>query len=215
MTSRAAAGIALAIASTLLATAGIGVLAYGLQDRPAAVQHSTHTRISTPAPSRSLPPAPADAPSSSGRPAITERDRGAPSPSATGTAQTNPTGHEAIVVGDGPAGDAAIQKVLAAANPANLPPALEQQLTMLGQRVWLAQATGQGREAWPAYFRDSDASWTYTHVRIQAAIARRTPDGHAEVKLVWTGTDPTGETHEAEPATLHLLQGDSGWEPVQ
>ncbi|MEU1628196.1 hypothetical protein ABZ746_23270 [Streptomyces sp. NPDC020096] len=91
---------------------------------------------------------------------------------------------------------------------------LEQQLISLGRSVWLAQVTGQGRAPWPAYFRGEDTRWVYTQVRIQAAIARLTTDGRAQVKLVWAGTDPTGGAHEAQPATVQLQQHGGTWVPT-
>ena len=207
MTSRGS-GIALAIASALMAVAAVTAMALGLQNQP-AVSSTAPPRASVP--SASLAPTGTASPSS--RPAVSGPGNGAPSPTAAGAPSSS--AREATVVGDGPAGDAAIQKVLEASSPANLPAALEQQLASLGRSVWLAQVTGQGRGTWPAYFRGEDTRWIYTHVRIQASIARLTTDGRALVKLVWAGTDPTGQPHEAQPATITVQSSGGIWQPVR
>ena len=197
---RPPAGIALAAASALLAGAGIGFIVYGLQPVSADRIPAARPPVSSP----------------TGRPA-------ASSPSSATAATTSPssvsptvdTSHELTVTGDGSAGDHAIQQVLENSARRNITTALEGQLTTLGRKVWLAEVTGSGRGAWPTFFTGQHHSWLYTHVRIQAAIARGTTPGHADVQLVWAGIDPTGQKHEDEPGALHLVRTAGTWLPVQ
>ncbi|MGW2650902.1 hypothetical protein ACWC2T_39980 [Streptomyces sp. NPDC001393] len=94
--------------------------------------------------------------------------------------------------GEGPAGDAAIQKALEAAWPADLPPDDERQLLAAGRALLRADATGIGRAKWPRVFPDASQhpAPAFATARIQAAIARRDgADDQAVVHLVWAGAD--------------------------
>lgn len=197
---RPPAGIALAALSALLAGAGIGLVVCGLQpvgpDRAPVARRPVATGIPSVRP-----------PVSSPVPEVTATSA-PPGPSATAGAA-----HELTVPGDGPSGDRAIQEVLEGSSRRNIPASLENRLTALGRKVWLAEVTGAGRGAWPAYFRGQHSSWLFTHVRVQAAIAREAGPDRATVQLVWAGTDPAGQQHEDQPATLRLVRIDDRWAP--
>ncbi|MFD4972795.1 hypothetical protein [Streptomyces sp. NPDC058424] len=99
--------------------------------------------------------------------------------------------------GEGPAGDAAIQKALEAAWPADLPAGDERWLLAAGRDLLRADATGIGRAKWPDVFPDSGRglapAFATARFRIQAAIARRDrADDRAVVHLVWAGADRGG-----------------------
>jgi hypothetical protein len=196
------AGLVLATASLVLALSGISVISHALHHpgQPAAPAPARSARPVTPA-------SPATPRGSRRPPTPAERDGSGPSSSSAPVNQ--------MVAGGGPAGDHAIQEVLEASTPRNLPPGTEQQLTALGRKVWLAEATGAGRAAWPGYFRRTDTRFTYTRVRIQAAIARATSAGRAQVILVWAGTDPGGKTEEDRPATVAFQQIEGTWQPIR
>ncbi|MFJ3714110.1 MULTISPECIES: hypothetical protein [unclassified Streptomyces] len=120
------------------------------------------------------------------------------------------------VAGDGPGGDRAIQDVLDRSSPRDLEPALERRLVALATRVWKADVTGTGRSQWPAYFSDpSPPRAPYTHVRVQAAIARQGAGGRVRVDLVWAGAGPSGEAADGRPARVLLHKTDSTWEPLR
>jgi hypothetical protein len=99
--------------------------------------------------------------------------------------------------GEGPAGDAAIQKALEAAWPADLPPDDERRLLAAGRALLRADATGVGRAEWPGVFPDAGQhlapAFATARFRIQAAIARRDgAEDRAVVHLVWAGADRGG-----------------------
>ena len=121
----------------------------------------------------------------------------------------------ALAPGDGPGTDAAVQLLLQQSSPANLPAVLTSTLESLGRRVWLADVTGTGRSRWPDYFTHAGASG-YTHVRVQAAIARAEGPSQVAVTLLWAGTSPAGDPEMALPGTVHLTQQTNGtWEPTR
>ncbi|MEY9842732.1 hypothetical protein [Streptacidiphilus sp. EB103A] len=121
----------------------------------------------------------------------------------------------ALAPADGPACDPAVQAMLDRSTPNNLPVVLEQQLAQLGRQVWLADVTGADRTRWPAYFT-SPGSSGYTHVRVQAAIARRTATTTVTVTLLWAGTSPDAEPQIGLPGTVKLAQhADGTWEPTR
>ncbi|MFF1602481.1 hypothetical protein ACFVYV_34150 [Streptomyces mirabilis] len=99
--------------------------------------------------------------------------------------------------GEGVAGDAAIQKSLEDAWPADLAADDEHKLLAAGRGLLRADATGVGRAKWPALFGDPDQAiapaFATARFRIQAAVARRdgSPD-KAVVHLVWAGADRGG-----------------------
>ena len=119
--------------------------------------------------------------------------------------------------GAGPAADPAIQRALDAATAPDLPAATAKALVTLGRQVWTAEATGAGRQRWPGYFGNRGATWTYRDFRIQAAIARRDPSAPARalVRLVWVGTDPTGQVLDDRIATVTFTRQGQTWTPVR
>ncbi|MFE0462278.1 hypothetical protein ACFW1A_23800, partial [Kitasatospora sp. NPDC058965] len=114
-----------------------------------------------------------------------------PSPSAVSTEV--PSGVPAV--GDGPAGDVAVQAAFARLHPSDLSAADTEALVALGRDVWLAETTGAGRTRWPQYFSlgpAASAPYLYSGVRIQAVAAHSAtsaPD-RARVDLLWVGTSP-------------------------
>jgi hypothetical protein len=164
--------------------------------------------------------------SSSARPAArsTPKDAAAsspsgpePSPSASASASALPP-H-----GEGTAGDRAIQQALDTAWPADLDAVDERQLLTAGRALLRADATGVGRDRWPAYFARQEAvapAFATARFRIQAAIARQ--DGardRAVVHLVWAGTDRGGTHTDGRITDLHFTrtttnkEGEPAWIP--
>lgn len=119
--------------------------------------------------------------------------------------------------GAGPRADPLVQRALERAVPADLAPADERQLTVLGRAVWLAEATGSGRAKWPAYFPDPGMTSGYSRVRIQGLIARRDTEHQADavVHLVWAGADPSGTFLDGRTATLRFTRQAGTWAPVR
>ncbi|MGV9349323.1 hypothetical protein ACWDSD_31915 [Streptomyces spiralis] len=125
--------------------------------------------------------------------------------------------------GEGPAGDAAIQKALEAAWPADLPPDDERRLLAAGRALLRADATGIGRAKWPGVFPDAGQhlapAFATARFRIQAAIARRDDaDDQAVVHLVWAGADRGGTFTDGRIADWHFTRstskkGASTWTP--
>jgi hypothetical protein len=114
--------------------------------------------------------------------------------------------------------DSYLQQVLEQTQPADLPAAQEKQLVALADQVLLADLTGQGRSAFPSYFGGQAATTAWSHVRIQAGIARRHPGSSSQVDahLVYAGTDPGGRAQDRQTITIVLAQasGASNWQPV-
>ncbi|RKE03021.1 hypothetical protein [Streptomyces sp. TLI_171] len=137
------------------------------------------------------------------------------SPPATAPVGTR-TAPADLLAGEVP--DRYLQLVLDQTQPADLPPTQEQQFVALADQVLLADLTGQGRAAFPSYFGGQAATAPWSHVRIQAGIARRHSGGGNEVDahLVYAGTDPHGRAQERQSATIGLIQavGDTSWLPV-
>ncbi|MEU8735013.1 hypothetical protein AB0C68_37295 [Streptomyces tendae] len=131
----------------------------------------------------------------------------APSPSASASASVSALPPH----GGGLAGDRAIQQALDAAWPADLDGTDERQLLTLGRALLRADATGLGRDRWPAYFAASPQgvapAFATARFRIQAAIARQ--DGardRAVVHLVWAGTDRGGTHTDGRITDLHFVR---------
>lgn len=104
--------------------------------------------------------------------------------------------------------------MLQASTPANLPQQQERELVALGERVWRADVTGRGRGQWPSYFPDAAPPYTpYTHIRLQAAIARAVGNSQAEVHLVWAGTNLSGQQADGRTTRLLFTGTARGWEP--
>ncbi len=121
------------------------------------------------------------------------------------------------VSGDGPSGDHAVQRLLDRTTPTDLPPTTARHLTRLATSVWLAETTGVGRAAWPAYFTGSGLRAPYDEVRVQAAVAhqRGQPSGRAEVRLVWAGADAAGEFRDGRTGRVLLEFHRKEWEPIR
>lgn len=126
--------------------------------------------------------------------------------------------------GEGAAGDRAIQQALDTAWPADLDTFDERQLLAAGRALLRADATGVGRDRWPAYFSRQEAvapAFATARFRIQAAIARQ--DGsrdRAVVHLVWAGTDRGGTHTDGRITDLHFTgttptheKGEPAWIP--
>ncbi|WP_306945298.1 hypothetical protein [Streptomyces sp. B4I13] len=124
--------------------------------------------------------------------------------------------------GEGVAGDAAIQKSLEGAWPADLGSDDERTLLAAGRGLLRADATGVGRDVWPALFGDPDQAiapaFSTARFRIQAAIARSggSPD-KAVVHLVWAGADRAGTYTDRRISDWHFTRtsrnGASSWTP--
>ncbi|MGC9501026.1 hypothetical protein [Streptomyces sp. WG7] len=125
--------------------------------------------------------------------------------------------------GEGAAGDRAIQQALHAAWPADLDAVDERQLLTAGRALLRADATGVGRDRWPAYFGGAGQgvapAFATARFRIQAAIARQdgSPD-KAVVHLVWAGTDRGGTHTDGRITDLHFTrtnpkEGEPEWIP--
>ncbi|MGW7824642.1 hypothetical protein ACWGLF_42775 [Streptomyces puniciscabiei] len=125
--------------------------------------------------------------------------------------------------GEGPAGDAAIQKALEAAWPADLPPDDQRRLLAAGRALLRADATGIGRSKWPGFFPEAGQhlapAFAAGRLRIQAAIARRDgADDQAVVHLVWAGADRGGTFTDNRITDWHFTRstskrGASTWIP--
>ncbi|MFI6340714.1 hypothetical protein [Streptomyces sp. NPDC050535] len=99
--------------------------------------------------------------------------------------------------GEGVAGDRAIQQLLEAAWPADLPADDERDLRAAGAVLLRADATGVGRAKWPGLFDSTEQviapAFATERFRVQAVIARRDgPAGRVVVHLVWAGIDRGG-----------------------
>ncbi|MFI1674859.1 hypothetical protein [Streptomyces sp. NPDC020598] len=125
--------------------------------------------------------------------------------------------------GEGVAGDAAIQKSLEGAWPADLAADDERTLLAAGRGLLRADATGIGRGAWPALFGDPDHAiappFSTARFRIQAAIARSDSNqDKAVVHLVWAGTDRAGTYTDRRISDWYFTRtprkGASSWTPL-
>jgi hypothetical protein len=177
------------------------------------------------APAASAPPR-ATAPTA--RPTATAPgSRAAPSSAlaqaTASTASTHSANSSALPPhGEGVAGDAAIQKSLEDAWPADLAADDEHKLLAAGRGLLRADATGVGRAKWPAIFGDPDQAtapaFATARFRIQAAVARRngSPD-KAAVHLVWAGTDRGGTYTDRRITDWYFARtstkGASTWTP--
>ncbi|MFJ1839816.1 hypothetical protein ACIOJ9_38905 [Streptomyces sp. NPDC088175] len=125
--------------------------------------------------------------------------------------------------GEGPVGDAAVQEVLEASWPRDLPAGDERQLLAAGRGLLRADATGAGRAKWPGVFPDSGQvvapAFGSGRFRVQAAIARRDGAvGRAVVHLVWAGADRGGTFADGRVTDWYFIRtvsrkGASTWIP--
>ncbi|GHA47926.1 hypothetical protein GCM10010329_82940 [Streptomyces spiroverticillatus] len=142
----------------------------------------------------------------------------APQPEPTRSLVTGPG--ELPAPGEGPRADPAIQRVLRAAVPDDLPAPVARQVEALGRAVLVADVTGRGRPLWPAYFPPGQPVRAFTRMRVQATAAQADGTNRAVVHLVWAGADPGGTYRDGRPHTLRFqhtnkptLQG-VPWTPV-
>ncbi|MEU3795962.1 hypothetical protein AB0F07_40360 [Streptomyces fructofermentans] len=157
-------------------------------------------------------------------PSATARDqRTAQGPRLTRLAPTERADPSALPPrGEGPAGDKAIQKSLEAAWPPDLAATDERRLLAAGRHLLRADATGIGRNGWPALFGSPGQTiapaFATARFRIQAAVARRdnSPD-KAVVHLVWAGTDRGGTHTDRRVTDWHFTRtstkGATSWTP--
>ncbi|MFE6098172.1 hypothetical protein ACFQ7M_40435 [Streptomyces massasporeus] len=121
--------------------------------------------------------------------------------------------------GEGAAADRDIQRALEAAWPADLSAGDERQLRAIGRALLRADATGIGRDRWPAFFdqpgRAIAPAFAPARFRIQAVIARRAgPTGEAVVHLVWAGSDRGGTYTDHRITDLHFTHTERKGEPT-
>ncbi|CAM5516991.1 hypothetical protein STENM223S_03211 [Streptomyces tendae] len=178
-------------------------------------------------PDQSGPRAAHPSPSSSAQPAARSTPKNAAAPSPSRLAPSPSASVSALPPhGEGQVGDRAIQQNLDTAWPADLDAVDERQLLAAGRALLRADATGAGRDRWPAYFgaaRQGVAppAFATARFRIQAAVARR--DGaldRAVVHLVWAGTDRGGTHTDGRITELHFTrtastnkEGEPTWIP--
>ncbi|WP_455357106.1 hypothetical protein [Streptomyces sp. SYSU K217416] len=175
----------LLIATVILVVAGVVLLTVPNAPSAPATSATPRAAVPTAAPSAAAP---------GGRSPQT----GAPASATASTAPAETVSVSALPPhGEGMAGDAAIQKSLEDAWPADLAADDEWKLLAAGRGLLRADATGIGRAKWPSLFGDPDQAiapaFATARFRIQAAIARS--DGSpnkAVVHLVWAGTDRGG-----------------------
>lgn len=112
--------------------------------------------------------------------------------------------------------DRNIQGVLSRTSRPDLPRAQERALVALASAIQIADLTGVGRERWPGYFHGETPTVGYTHIRIQAGIARRvtTADTPVDVTLIWAGHSPTGQQLVWQRAFIRLTWDGSVWQPT-
>ncbi|MEU8868702.1 hypothetical protein [Streptomyces umbrinus] len=136
---------------------------------------------------------------------------------------TEPTASALPPRGEGAPADAAIQRSLEAAWPADLTADDERKLLAAGRGLLRADATGVGRARWPALFggpnQEIAPAFATARFRIQAAVARR--DGRrnrAVVHLVWAGTDRGGTYTDRRLTDWYFTRtstkGASTWTPL-
>ncbi|WP_369228801.1 hypothetical protein AB5J56_00255 [Streptomyces sp. R21] len=177
------------------------------------------------APAASAPPRATALPSGLPAPAPGSRAprNRTPAPAASSTTSAEDVSASALPPhGEGVAGDAAIQKSLETAWPADLAAADERKLLAAGRGLLRADATGIGRSTWPALFGNPHQAiapaFATARFRIQAAIARR--DGSpnkAVVHLVWAGADRGGTYTDRRITDWYFARtstkGGSPWTP--
>ncbi|MFJ8073883.1 hypothetical protein ACIQ7Q_08110 [Streptomyces sp. NPDC096176] len=148
------------------------------------------------------------------RPTVPSDPKPAPSsPSPTQSVTSSPDG-DALA---GEVSDAALQRALEQSRPVSVPPSLERRLVELGGKVLLADVTGEGRNAFPEYFRGQPATDRWRDSRIRAGVAERYKDRSdaVQVHLVWAGTSPEGVREDRQPTTVLLVrdQASGVWAP--
>jgi hypothetical protein len=221
MTTPAPRSPRLLLTATLIFTvAGAAVLTWPDQSGPreaAAPAHQAATfRHGHPSPS-----------SSGAQPAAQSTPKKAAASSPSGPALSPSATVSALPPhGEGTAGDRAIQQALDTAWPADLDAVDERRLLAVGRALLRADATGVGRDRWPAYFRAAGrgvapSAFATARFRIQAAVARRGgARDRAVVHLVWAGTDRGGTHTDGRITDLHFTrttpttEGEPAWIPL-
>ncbi|WP_327325219.1 hypothetical protein OG735_24000 [Streptomyces sp. NBC_01210] len=188
-------------ASAVLSVIGVILLWPDLSPNPSAADGPP-----TPAPTASASP--------SVRPTVPSDPKPAPSSaSPTPSVASSPDG-DALA---GEVSDAALQRALEQSRRVSVPPNLEKRLVELGGKVLLADVTGEGRNAFPEYFRGQPATDRWRDSRIRAGVAERYKDRSdaVQVHLVWAGTSPEGIRDERQPTTVLLVrdQASGVWLP--
>ncbi|MFJ2745432.1 hypothetical protein ACIO3O_37885 [Streptomyces sp. NPDC087440] len=157
------------------------------------------------------PPPPEQPPATRTVRTVPHRPPHTASPAAVQAQQPEPTQSAAAnspgglpAPGEGPRADPAIQRVLRAAIPDDLPAPAARRVEALGRAVLVADVTGRGRHLWPAFFPPGQPVRAFTRVRVQAAAAQADGDGRAVVHLVWAGADPGGTYRDGRPHTLRF-----------
>ncbi|RPK71513.1 hypothetical protein EES45_34495 [Streptomyces sp. ADI97-07] len=197
-----------------LAAAGCALIVYAM---PTGTGDGS-APATTPAPSspgRQDLTSPSNEPAADADPPAVQRPA---EPVRSSASSSTPAGKEALPEpGAGPRADPLVQRALERAVPADLAPADEQRLTVLGRAVWLAEVTGADRAKWPGYFPDPVMTSGYSRVRIQGLIARRDSEHQAAavVHLVWAGADPSGTFLDGRTATLRFTRQAGTWTPVR
>ena len=197
----------LLLSTVILAIAGIALL---------GMPHSQEPSAPAVAPTVHAATTPSSA-STTGKPAVRAVASVAPSTKTPSADESALPPH-----GEGVAGDAAVQRNLVAAWPADLLVSDERKLLTAGRALLRADATGIGRTQWPTVFPNLGGAvapaFATVRFRIQAAIARR--DGSpnkAVVHLVWAGTDRGGTFTDLRITDWHftriIKKGAVTWTP--
>ncbi|MGQ4434332.1 hypothetical protein [Streptomyces sp. SAS_260] len=204
----------LLLSTVVLSVAGVTLLSVPHGQEPLAPSAAPTVHETTTASSRAPSTAAASTPGKQAADGAAATAPSAATPSAVASALAP---H-----GEGVAGDAAIQRNLAAAWPADLPAADGRELLAAGRALLRADTTGIGRTAWPDVFPDAGRAvapaFSTARFRIQAAIARRdTSPDKAVVHLVWAGTDRGGTFTDLNITDWHftrtVTKGTTTWIP--
>lgn len=116
----------------------------------------------------------------------------------------------------GPVDDEQLNQAVRESHPSNLDEVREDIAVAVATAALKADLTGKGRERFPEYLPGPAPPRTYSHVRIQAAVAQAMtrPRGNIEVTLMWAGVAPDGRRVERETATIQLQFDGDEWQPV-
>lgn len=210
--SKASRGL-IAVGGALAAT-GCALVVYAMPTSTGSAPATAHSS-SPPAFEMQDPTIPVNGPAADAGP----REATSPAEPVHGSAPPSAPGQEEVLPepGAGPRADPLVQRALERAVPADLAPADEWQLTVLGRAAWLAEVTGADRAKWPGYFPVPGMTSGYSRVRIQGLIARRDTEHQADavVHLVWAGADPSGTFLDGRTATLRFTRQAGTWIPLR
>ncbi|MEV5762684.1 hypothetical protein AB0L61_38690 [Streptomyces tendae] len=205
-------------ATLILAAVGAAMLTWPDQYGPREEASASARQAATFLKGHPSPSSSSAQPAARNAPENAEASPSAPAPSPSASVLALPP-H-----GEGTAGDRALQQTLDTAWPADLDAVDERQLLTAGRALLRADATGVGRDRWPAYFgaagQEVAPAFAPARFRIQAALARQ--DGardRAVVHLVWAGTDRGGTHTDGRITDLHFTrttptqEGKPAWIP--